>query len=173
MNIILKTVFAASALIAMIPAGAETVYRCFDAAGNTIYSDLPCSSLSDAEQLNIRPNTVDTSGAREQRLKREIEALRNKNAALERERPVTGRTPADLQAERSDSFACTEAKRAYEKEASLPTRRDNKDVLEARRVAMYSACGMREPDRTEVNQESSTTINSGRRLIAPASGSNR
>lgn len=93
------------------------IYRCVDPAnGHTSFTDQPCPPGQTAAEIAVpEPNTVDSSGAREQALLREMEALRERVRAAEEAR--VQRSEADLQAERVHSFACSQAQRAYELEA--------------------------------------------------------
>lgn len=127
------------------------IYRCVDPAnGHTSFTDQPCPPGQAAAEIAVpEPNTVDSSGAREQALLREMEALRERMRAAEEAR--VQRPEADLQAERVDSFACSQAQRAYELEAGAL--KQNEAAIEAKRAAMYGACGLREPDRVEIEQK--------------------
>ena len=127
------------------------IYRCVDPAnGHTSFTDQPCPPGQTAAEIAVpEPNTVDSSGAREQALLREMEALRERVRAAEEAR--VQRSEADLQAERVDSFACSQAQRAYELEAGAL--KQNEAAIEAKRAAMYGACGLREPDRVEIEQK--------------------
>lgn len=143
--------FAAIAALNGLPADAQ-VFRCTDErTGEVAYSDIPCSKGTSGGAANIRENTLDTSGSREQALRQEIRELRQRMESYEENtaRPAYGRTESDLQAERADSRECQQAKRSLDIEAGSMTR--NKASVEAKAAAMRSACGIREPDRIEVN----------------------
>lgn len=136
------------------------VYKCVGPDGRPAFSDRPCGASYRSCQVDSRPNSIDTSGAREQALKRENERLREQ-LATERTRaqvpsgPVIGRTRADLEAEKSNSRECAIAKRNYEFAASSIANKGG-EVAAAKR-GMYSACGMREPDNIIVNNLGTTS----------------
>lgn len=130
---------------------AQLIYRCTDAAGKVQLSDKACGKDAvDGSRVLLRPNTLDTSGARELELRDENARLRQQ-MQQQRQNGATssyGRTEADLQAERSNSYECRQAQRNLEAAASSITARNG----QARRAAeqrMRAACGMREP--TQVN----------------------
>lgn len=147
-------IVAALALLLPGPVLAQTVYRCIDASGKVQFSDRLCDRTAvDAARVNARPNTLDASGEREQRLLRENEALRQQLQGGAAQAPATvGRTESDLQADRSNTYACRQAQQNLEAVASSVTARNG----EARRAAehrMRAACGMREPTQINVYQE--------------------
>lgn len=145
--------FALAAVAAFIAAPATAqVYRCTDdTTGKVIYADTPCQRSAAGGVVPIEQNTLDTSGSREQALKLEIKALRQRVDALESgaAAPRYGRTESDLHAERADSFACQQAKRSLDIEAGSGT--STRASVEAKAAAMRIACGVREPDRVEIN----------------------
>jgi hypothetical protein len=135
----------AALLAVLLPIAASAqVYRC-DTNGRTVYSQAPCAENS--VRIDLRPNSEVSMGAREAALLRENEMLREENARLRAELDIarqqeTGRTEYDLRAEQAESFACKQAMRSYEISASTRSY----DV-EQKRIAVYAACGMREPVR--------------------------
>lgn len=134
-----------------LPANAQ-VFKCVDAAtGKLAYSDTPCKKGSTGGVERIQNNTIDSSGSREQALRRELQEMQRRMDSLEnkRDQPTYGRTESDLQAERADSRECEQAKRSYDIEAGSMTR--SRSTVAAKESAMRSACGMREPDRTTIN----------------------
>ncbi len=148
--------------LSVLLSGQARVYRCEDASGAVRFSDVPCARGEVGADYEVRPNTVDTSGAREQMLKRQVQSLQDQ---LEQQRTapsgVDGRSPSDLQAERVDPAACELAARAYEDEAGSMF--SDKGSIEAKRAAMYGACGMREPDKVEINVNNSINNSFGHR----------
>ncbi|MDO9597010.1 MAG: DUF4124 domain-containing protein [Azoarcus sp.] len=155
-------------LIAMLPAAAAIliaalvstsadaqVYKCKeDSTGKVTFSDVPCHGKNAGGSVNLHENTLDTSGSREQALKREIRDLQERMDSYEAagsSRSQYGRTESDLQAERADSHACKQAKWSLDIEAGSMTR--NKASVASKEAAMRSACGMREPDRVEIHNE--------------------
>lgn len=145
------------ALLAVIslagPAHAQ-VYKCKEnGSGKITYSDVPCHGGNTGRDVDVRDNTLDTSGSREQALRREVRELQERMDTYESRAGSSqyGRTQADLQAERADSVACERARRSLEIEAGSMTR--NKATVASREAAMRSACGLREPDRVEIHND--------------------
>lgn len=131
--------------------GAE-VFRCTDSAGKVEYTDAPCDGTA-GRKVAVHQNVLPAQDLREKILKDENQRLRAElEAAKAKEGPATqdggGRTQADLQAEKGSSFECTRAKRSFEVAASSIQPNRNTDPEE---LAMYSACGMKPPDRTIVH----------------------
>ncbi len=159
--VILLFAFSAS------PVKAE-IYKCENAKGKIIYSDTPCHSSSTQTVTDIQTD-VDTNQngpqSAESSVMRQLDsavksaiaagdfiradalaitkehyewiAAAKKDAAKE---AVTGRTEADLIAEKSSSDECIQAKLSLEKEAnsSFP----KSDVLAAKTSLMRAACGL-------------------------------
>ena len=138
------------------------VFRCTNAAGKIEYSDAPCSQASKdarmvAPKVERTPAEIENEQLRRQLADEQNRRLRAESAErMERERaqqappppaPVTGRTQADLQAERGNSIECERAKRDYEVILSSIGSKSRAPAAEA---AMYSACGMRTPDRLTI-----------------------
>lgn len=149
--------------LSVLLSGQARVHRCEDASGAVRFSDVPCVRGEVGAEYEVRPNTIDTSGAREQILKRQVQSLQDQ---LEQQRMtrsgVDGQTRPDLQTERVDPAACERAARAYEDEAGSMF--SDKGSVEARRAAMVGACGMREPDKVEINVNNSINYGYGHRL---------
>lgn len=130
-----------------LPSQAQQVYRCEQADGRVAYSDAPCPRSSRQAQVDVAPNTVDTSADREQMLRQENERLREQlrreQAAASRPPPVVvqNATPAD----RVNTPECRKAQEAYETAASAMT--NTEAFIEAKRSAMFATCGLTEPDR--------------------------
>jgi hypothetical protein len=151
--------------LAFVGTATAQVYRCTNGAGKVEYSDAPCGSTASSSRLVVPPLSE------EERLRRENEALRRKvleqeNSQLRNEiqrrgapppvpiptQPqVVGRTDADLQAEKSNTSECARAKREYEVALSSIT---SKATVPAAEMAMFSACGIRPPDRTVIIERS-------------------
>jgi hypothetical protein len=154
-------------LAASLPAAAQ-VYRCTNASGKTEYSDAPCASSSRDGRMVAPKAERSTLEAENELLRKQLAEEQLRRAQAEGSArpaaraqspapapapaaapaPVTGRTQADLQAERADSYECQRAKRDYE---VLLSSIGSKDRAQAAEAAMYSACGMRTPDRTIIN----------------------
>lgn len=131
------------------------VFKCKeDGTGRVTFSDVPCHGKNAGGSVELHENTLDTSGSREQALKREVRDLRERMESYEAagsSRSQYGRTESDLQAERADTQACKEAKWSLEIEAGSMTR--SKTSVASKEAAMRSACGMREPDRVEIHND--------------------
>lgn len=150
-------------LIFSLTASAQ-VYRCTTPTGKTEYRDGPCVG-SIGRAVNIKPNTLppfisnqpaSSEDRRQARTEPEPEAARTQ-AVPSPPGQVIGRTDADLQAEKSGSIECTRAKRSYEVATSSIQQDRNVD---AERLAMYSACGMKPPDQTIISVTQVTIGNS-------------
>lgn len=134
--------------------GQTKVYRCIDPATNaTRFSDVPCQTREQESSRIVRPNSISTQGAREQALLQEIRQLqgqlRDQESRSYSTQTSTGMTQSDLQAQRIDARACEQARRSYEVESGSISKSAAR--VKMKREAMYGACGMREPDRTEIN----------------------
>lgn len=130
------------------------VYKCSeDGSGKITYSDVPCHGRNAGRHVDVQDNTLDTSGSREQALRREVRELQQRMDSYDSgtARGQYGRTQADLQAERADSVACERAKRSLEVEAGSMTR--NRSTVASKEAAMRSACGLREPDRIDIHND--------------------
>lgn len=149
-----KTALLLAALLATAGPASAQVYKCTNAAGKVEFSDAPCTNASRAEVMAPRDNTLDTSKARESAMRERMNELQQRMEEMERrqqsESAQRGRTDADVLAERIDSEACERAKRSLDLEAS--SLKKNKDAIAAKRSAMYGACGMKEPDVTNINE---------------------
>lgn len=146
------TALFAALLLASLSTHAQ-VYKCReDGTGKVTYSDDPCHGKNSGHYLDLKENTLDTSGSREQAMRAQMRDMQGQIDRLERRgtsQPAIGRTQADLQGERADSLACERARRSLEIEAGSMTR--NKATVESKEAAMRSACGLREPDKVEIN----------------------
>lgn len=135
---------ALGALVALAASGAAAagdVHRCTSASGKVEFSDTPCGASRKAAVVDARPNSLDTSAVREQLLRIENKALRDEVAAG---RPATP-MQAPLEPTRADSPACRTATR--DAEAAATSIENNRELIRARRSAMFIACGVPEPDR--------------------------
>ena len=160
------------AFLIAAPASAE-VYKCTNADGKTGFSDAPCPKGQTGQVVEVKSNSIDTSEQREQSLKSENQALKEKLAAAERGGAPNAQpaAPAGPDASRIDSAACKTATRDYEITAGSIAQ--NKALIRARESAMYGACGMREPDR-QTTQVKVDNGNSGKpRYVVPAASGAR
>lgn len=137
-------VLLTAALLAAGAAHAQAthVWRCPSADGKRItYSDQPCENgTGKGGEITLHPNEIDTRDARERamqteidRLRREMDAMKEKSAAPPVARPTIQRLP-------SETPACIEARKAYEEAAE--DNFTNKRTVEARRHSMNAACGI-------------------------------
>lgn len=152
-----STVWVVACTCFYAPLASAEVYRCTNSAGKTEFSDAPCPRGSASKSLDIRPNVVDTSDFREQSLKAENQELRNQLATRQADAATAtansgSTTPPD--ASRIDSAACRTAKHDLEITASSIVK--NPAMFRAREAAMYGACGLREPDRTNITIKNET-----------------
>lgn len=125
---------------------AQTFYKCLNSQGRPEFSDKPCEASARQERLQPRDNTLNASGLREQHLIQENQRLQQElgsQRASGQPGLSQGRTPSDLQAERIDSMACQRARRDLEIASNSIS--SNPAAIQARRSAMYGACGMKEP----------------------------
>lgn len=139
--------------LGLITGAHAQVYRCVEGGtGKITFSDIPCHGRATGRQVDATPNTLDSSASREQALRSEVQELRDKLREQQQasQAETTGRTQADLHAERIDSKACEDARWYYESETR--TNPNNQAAIDAKRSAMFGACGMKEPDRVEVRR---------------------
>ena len=144
---LVATTLPLSLLLALCTPASAEVYRCKNAAGATEFSDAPCPKGSQGGSVEVKPNVLDHSGAREQTLKAENQRLQEQLAAQ-----PTGAAGTKTAAETPravDSFACKQAQRDLEVAASSIAKVPA--TLRTRQTAMYAACGLREPDRPTTN----------------------
>ncbi len=145
--------FIATAVVLACAVGARAeVYRCVSPSGKVEYSDAPCEKGEKSRTVDVRANVIESTGLREQALRMENEALKEELKS----RPATSSVPAGgrdvapaTDAARIDSAACKTAQRDYDVSASSSA--NSKEALRAKESFMYAACGIREPDRTDVN----------------------
>jgi len=143
---------ALGTLMMASPGAAQTFYKCLGPQGRPEFSDKPCAAGSTRqEKQQPRDNTLDASGLREQHLIQENQRLRQELDSQRASGPPAmppGRTPSDLQAERIDGIACQRARRDLEIASNSIS--PNHAAIQARRSAMYGACGMREPPQVTI-----------------------
>lgn len=153
------------ALLLVPPAAAQgQFHKCVDAKGKVSYQDFPCGQAP-AIGTPEAPRTGTTSPAPADSaaspVMRQLDAAvkaaiagrdlpRAKGLAVtaqhwewiaeaeqnQQTQPVTGRTQADLRAEKSASQECKDARRNYESESRSP------EAIEKMKHLMYEACGM-------------------------------
>lgn len=141
---------AASAILFSSFADAQ-VFKCVEErTGKISFSDVPCHGKDSGRVVDASPNTVDSSGSREQALRREVMELRDRMNRYESASQASS-TASSEQSSRIDTRACEQARRSYDIEAGSMT--SNKATVEAKRSAMYGACGMQEPTRIEITNK--------------------
>ncbi|WP_369798999.1 DUF4124 domain-containing protein [Caenimonas sp. SL110] len=133
------------------------VSRCTTAAGKVEYTDGPCVNGT-SRPVQVNQNSIPSSGHREQVLRDENERLRRQlevnKISSQPQLPTAantsalGRTESDLAAEKGGTMECARAKRNYEVATSSIQPNRNTDADE---LAMYSACGIKPPDKTVIN----------------------
>ena len=156
-------------LSAPSPAAAQgQLHKCVDAKGKVTYQDFPCGQAPDIGAPETPPAGAASpppADSASSPVMRQLDAAvkaaiaardltRAKGLAVtekhwewiaeaEKNQPsqqaVTGRTPADLRAEKSASQECRDARRNYEFESRSP------EAIEKMKNLMYEACGMEAP----------------------------
>jgi len=155
-------------LAAPSPAAAQAkLHKCVDAKGKVSYQDFPCGQAPaigtpDAARTGTAsPAPADSASSPVMRqLDAAVKAAiagrdlpRAKGLAVtaqhwewiaeaeqsQQAQPVTGRTQADLRAEKGASHECRDARRNYESESRSP------EAIEKMKHLMYEACGMEAP----------------------------
>lgn len=149
------------------------IYRCESAKKQVTYSDSPCGTAGRQIVTDI-PTSHPAARTDESPFRRDLDAAVRRAIsagnlfqaeqlattsehwtwiaeakALQNKAPGVGRTEADLAAEKGSSRECEQARRSYEVGAS--TFRQGEAPLDARRTLMYTACGIKEPARVEVD----------------------
>lgn len=147
---------------AVLPAFAQdSLHKCVDAKGKVVYQDFPCGQAPRVGAPEPPPAAADSAASPVMRqldaaVKAAIAASdlpRARRLAVtaehwewiaeaEKNRPaqaVTGRTQADLRAEKGASQECREARRNYELESR------SSESIEKMKHLMYEACGMDPP----------------------------
>jgi hypothetical protein len=177
-----RRMFMGLALFAMSAAQAQ-ILKCVDAKGNVEFSNQSCQKGWTRQELAIKENTVNSSGAREQalllenqRLKEQLQKSQAETAAQASAPPGAPAAPilseADLQAQRLRSGACDDAARRYELAAGSIS--PQLELIAARRSGMFAACGIREPDSVQIIHQAPAArpcLLWGRRMVrSPVTG---
>lgn len=152
------------------PAYAQ-IYKCKTEKNKIIYSDVPCSAGSRQTLTDVQPsldNHTQHSSNEKSALTQQLDSAVKSaiaNNELDRAEALAstpeqrewvatakkeyaqnisnGRTEADLNAEKANSYECAQAKRNLEKEASSSSPEPN--VLNAKTSIMRASCGQPEP----------------------------
>lgn len=154
-------------------------YHCKSQSGQISYSNSPCTDKNSTVKI-MKPFPTDqtvsvqtSSNAQPPPYSRYLdakvdEAIGTKDYRLARQLALTsdhwrkireaekndaavnmGKTPADILFEKSKTEECVSARRSHELAAG--SHRDSNDAfIEAKRISMYSACGMPEPARPNI-----------------------
>jgi hypothetical protein len=164
-----RLAFAFLLILPAAPAFAQgQLHKCVDARGKVTYQDFPCGqkpAIGAPEAPRSGAANVPPADSASSPVMRQLDAAvraaiagrdlpRARGLAVtaqhwewiavaEKEQqpaqPVTGRTQADLRAEKSASPECREARRSYENETRSP------EAIEKMKHLMYEACGMEAP----------------------------
>jgi hypothetical protein len=148
-------------------------YKCRSSAGHIQYSDSPCPSGNTIESVSearittnqrVVPVQESNQGTYAKALDGMVdEAIGSGDLRRAKELAITPahwskirmaetprpKTSAEIQAEMANSEKCEHAKRSYEIEAN--SHKQVQESIDAKKRVMYSACGMREPDSTNIN----------------------
>lgn len=141
----MKRYFVALVVAVMAVSSNADVYKCKDSTGKTIFSDIPCPSNTTGGQIVVKPNTLDTSGSREQIY---INSLKSNDGTAAPQQQAKASTE-----DKSKSEECMRARWNYDR----LSKGNNSNAATASRNLMYSACGQNPPTEvTIVNKPSST-----------------
>lgn len=140
------------------------ILKCLGPKGQVEFSNQSCQTDWARQELALKENTVSHSGAREQtlllenqRLKEQLQKAQGATPASSAAGPTNAAgdtrplTESDLQAQRLKAPACEDAARRYEIAAGSIA--PIKEVIAARRSAMFAACGIAEPESVIVNTQ--------------------
>jgi len=153
--------FLGAVLFLSLASANAQVFRCTTAGGKVEYSDAPCAPGSRDAQLVAPKAAPDAAALQQENQRLRMQALEEENRRLKSEAaanraaaaapapagPVVGRTAADVQADRADSFQCRQARRDYEFALSSI---GGRSTVPAAKASMYSACGLQPPSETTV-----------------------
>lgn len=169
-------------LAAPSPAAAQgQFHKCVDAKGKVSYQDFPCGQAPTVGTPETprsgaaNPAPADSASSPVMRqLDAAVKAAiagrdlpRAKGLAVtaqhwewiaeaeqsQQAQPVTGRTQADLRAEKGGSQECKDARRSYENESRSP------EAIEKTKHLMYEACGMEAPADTSAGTGQTVIVN--------------
>lgn len=163
----LALVFVLGTLAASPAIAQGQLHKCMDAKGKVTYQDFPCGQVPRISAPETPPagaaNPAATDSASSPVMRQLDAAVKAAIAARDLPRakglavtaqhwewiaeaektqqtqPVTGRTQADLRAEKGASQECRDARRNYELESRSP------ESIEKMKHLMYEACGMEAP----------------------------
>jgi Domain of unknown function (DUF4124) len=139
LRVVLQTSTLGLALMAAASSFSQ-VHRCVTPTGTVEFADKPCRSDSTGQQVRVQPNTLDASGERVQSLKSENQRLRDQLAA------ERGGQPPQSAGTLGGSYGCEIARKNYSTTLNSRYKGRRENDAEAERIAMYKACGLREPD---------------------------
>lgn len=163
-------------ILSAAPVSAQgQLHKCVDAKGKVTYQDFPCGQkpgIGAPEAPRSGPANPPPADSASSPVMRQLDAAvkaaiagrdlpRAKGLAVtaqhwewiaeaekeqQQAQPVTGRTQADLRAEKGASPECRDARRNYETESRSP------EAIEKMKHLMYEACGMEAPADTGTGQ---------------------
>lgn len=124
---------------------AQTYFKCIEPSGKINFSDRPCNTIGQVTEHQQRTNSLDTSANREAMLRQENQALRERMSGLEngQTQQPTGAQPSNPGAQVQNKMECERATGDYQSAAG--SIKPNSAQIEARRSAMFIACGQAEP----------------------------
>lgn len=167
----IRLALAFMAILSAAPVSAQgQFHKCVDAKGKITYQDFPCGqapAVGTPEAPRSGAASPAPADSASSPVMRQLDAAvkaaiagrdlpRAKGLAVtaqhwewiaeaeqnQQTQPVTGRTQADLRAEKSASQECRDARRNYENESRSP------EAIEKMKHLMYEACGMEAPADT-------------------------
>ena len=169
----IRLALAFMAILSAAPVFAQgQFHKCVDAKGKITYQDFPCGqapTVGTPEAARSGAASPPPADSASSPVMRQLDAAvkaaiagrdlpRAKGLAVTAEhwewiaeaektqpaQPATGRTPADLRAEKGASQECRDARRSYELESR------SAEAIEKTKQLMYEACGMEAPAETGV-----------------------
>jgi len=189
---LIYSVFLSLLMLTFSQVAQADVYKCKDANNKTLYSQSPCSADKTGSKIDVQSSRnatyaqepvkapiikqLDSSVAaaiakgdfaHAERIavtKEQWEAIGSakKELASSQNKVTTGRTEADLSAEKGSSIECEQAKRKYDV-AVLGADSFNQAKIDAKESLMRQACGIKEPTEVNVNNTNINNYGSGTR----------
>jgi hypothetical protein len=140
---IMDRIIAALLLLAAIPASAQTIHKCADAKGGLVYQSHPCEDGKSAGKQWVTEHRNETSEEAyqrriaEQKIERDRQALRARNASGPSPRPVQSGTSVSQYA---DASRCEAAKRQRAQTLEAVGLRRTYDLIARLDNAVQAAC---------------------------------
>lgn len=125
----------ACVLYAVAPTASAQVFKCTDERGRTTYSQQPCMDANRVERMQIRENTIDSSGARREA------ALMHQRLSVENAQRQAARDAANA-ARRSEAQSAQSSARSSDlcREMQKPIP-GSRGMTAAQRESVLAACG--------------------------------